>query len=90
MSALEDLGEALTAAGWCTQIRTDGPVTLLRVWHPETPSFGDSVSVQPGEWFHSSTGEALAPCDDIPAARDAVIELLGPLVQAAVRGRVPH
>ena len=89
MSALDDLGRALTAAGWCAEVRADGPVSLLRVWHPETPSFGDSVSVQDGA-LHSSTGEALAPIGDVPGARDAVIELLAPLVQVAVRSRVPH
>ena len=93
MSALDDLGRALTAAGWCTEVRTDGPVPLLRVWHPWAPSFGDSVSIRTvdgARWFHSSTREPLALCDDVAAGRDAVIALLAPLVEVAVLSRVPH
>ncbi len=48
MNPLLDLDQALTTEGWCTQLRADGPVPLLRVWHPSTPWFGDSVSPRTG------------------------------------------
>lgn len=91
MSTLEALGQKLTTTGWCTQIRTDGPAPLLRVWHPSYPSFGDSVSVRSG-WdgttsFYSSTGRWLSRCDDLAAARDAVIALLTPFVTVALAAR---
>lgn len=91
MSPLEVLRSQVTAAGWCADVRTDGPVPLLRVWHSSFPAFGDSVSARTGpdgtRSFYSSTGQPLAPCDDVTAARDEVIGLLSPFVQAAARSR---
>ncbi|WP_433333992.1 hypothetical protein [Spirillospora sp. CA-294931] len=69
---LDALGGALAEAGWSSLSRYHEKPPLLRVFHPATPWFGDSVSVADSlegtPWFWSSTGDPLAPCADLEKA----------------------
>lgn len=84
---LDRLAAALNEAGWATRRRYGQIPVLIHVFHPEVPVLGDSISVEPSfgtvPWFKSSTGELLAPCDDLPLAVEQIAKLLGPYVKAA-------
>lgn len=70
---LDMLGDALAEAGWCTVRRYAEMPPLLRVFSSDLLKVGESIWVKPGvggvRWFMSSTGQPLAPCHDLAAAR---------------------
>ncbi|WP_433228975.1 hypothetical protein [Actinomadura formosensis] len=83
---LNRLARALRRHGWRAQRRYTGPRPVLRVFFPDAPCLGDSVTVTAGDggwWYRSSTGELLAPCSDVDLAVSLVTTSLGRWVSAA-------
>ncbi|MFA1539396.1 hypothetical protein [Actinomadura monticuli] len=86
------LALVLRADGWKTQLRTETPRTLLRVYSEHSPTVGESISVAWGNgtwWYLSSTGLWLSPCKRVRSAADKLSILLKPSVAAsfdAMRG----
>jgi hypothetical protein len=72
--------------GWTTQLRTETPRTLLRVYSEQAPAIGESISVAWGNgawWYQSSTGLWLTPCTRVYLTADKLNILLTPWVSAA-------
>ncbi|WP_433233984.1 hypothetical protein [Actinomadura nitritigenes] len=69
---LDMLARALADAGWSSSPRYERIPPLIHVFAPDLPWFGESVLVADGPagvpWFESSTGDLLAPCDDLTCA----------------------
>jgi hypothetical protein len=90
---LERLALALVQAGLSSTGRHDVTVPELRVFHPDLPSIGLTVTAieRPNgansmAWlFYLSTGVVTSPCDDIPAAVQDVKNALWPVYEALAR-----
>ncbi|TDD73490.1 hypothetical protein E1293_31280 [Actinomadura darangshiensis] len=68
---LNRLARALRRRGWTVDRRYAETCPMLRVFFPDMPCLGDSVTVAGGDggwWYRSSTGELLAPCADMDLA----------------------
>lgn len=79
---LNRLAEALTAAGWTAEPRYAEKPARLRVFSPDLPALGDSVSAADG-WYVSSLGDPLGRLDDVEAAVLALVEILEPFAAVA-------
>lgn len=89
---LDRLSAEILREGWQTLRRYDGPHPLLRVFDPEVPHFGESVSLvhEPTSrtwWYQSSTGENLAPYDRPGLAAAKITRILTPFVTAVLAAR---
>ena len=76
---LNRLGRALRRQGWMAERRYGESSSLLRVYTPDMPDVGDSITVVGGVggwWYQSSTGALLAPCARVDLAVWEVTALL--------------
>ncbi len=83
---LNRLARALRRHGWTVDRRYAETRPMLRVFFPDAPCLGESVTVAAGDggwWYRSSTGELLAPCSDMDRAVSQVTTALERWVAAA-------
>ncbi|WP_152563814.1 hypothetical protein [Actinomadura welshii] len=83
---LDRLARALRRHGWTVDRRYLETLPMLRVFFPDAPCLGDSITVVSGDggwWYRSSTGELLAPCSDLDLAVSQLSTLLERWVSAA-------
>ncbi|WP_131732428.1 hypothetical protein [Actinomadura formosensis] len=91
---LDRLAEEVARKGWKPVPRYDGPHPLLRVFAPDVPQFGESITLVPGLtpdiWcYRSSTGEYLAPHTRPTSAAEQITRILIRYV-TAVRAARSH
>lgn len=83
---LNRLARTLRRRGWTVDHRYAETRPILRVFFPDAPCLGDSITVAAGNggwWYRSSTGELLAPCADIDLAVSRVTTALDRWISAA-------
>lgn len=91
---LDRLAEEAACKGWKPVPRYGGPHPLLRVFAPDVPQFGESITLVPGLtpdiWcYRSSTGEHLVPHTRPARAAEHITRILLPYV-TAVRAARSH
>ena len=68
--ALEQLADELDSGGYAT-ILTLSPAPELRVVNRQAPALTEDIYAGDG-WFRGAAAGRIAPCEDIPAAAQAV------------------